>query len=409
MNKQHAWPKGHWNWPITVTHKHGVRCGEMMWVGGQMDLSPQGEVRNSGDLATQTENVMVNLGNVLEELGSGLEDLVFLNCFYVNDGSVNERDFLDTVAGGLLEGCRTAVTLIPIPYLAYDGMLVEIEGVAMQREDGSTLPRTYAPETFPGELSEKFCSAVRCGKMIYVSAQGALDGNGNVISEGGIVAQTKLVMRNIENVLKSFDAGFDDVVKQNRWYAGGDALDDFEPAALECASNYTEPGPAATGIPIPHHADSNIFIKIAVIAMLGENGEYLPRRHVWPESLWGWHVHLPYKHGLKCQEMIFLGGQVAINKKGQALHLNDLTSQTHIAMGHIKTILNDLGADYEDVCKVMTVYKGDCGSEALNDNLPIRSSYFNDPGPATTGIPLPVLAYEGTSIEIDIYAMADPD
>ena len=93
-------------------------------------------------------------------------------------------------------------------------------------------------------------------------------------------------------------------------------------------------------IPIPLHANSDELVRIALIAMIGENGERLPRRYV---------------------------------------------------------------------CKIMTVYKGGCGAEALNDNLPIRSSYFDDPGPATTGVPLPVLAYESMCIEIDIYAMAEPD
>ena len=107
--------------------------------------------------------------------------------------------------------------------------------------------------------------------------------------------------------------------------------------------------------------------------------------------------------------MIFLGGQVSLNQQGEAVHPDDLTAQTHQAMAHIKTILNDLGADYADVCKVMTVYKGDVGADALHANLPVRSSYFPDPGPASTGVPLPVLAYAGMCIEIDIYAMADPD
>ena len=26
MQKRHVWPVGHWNWPIEVNHKHGVRC-----------------------------------------------------------------------------------------------------------------------------------------------------------------------------------------------------------------------------------------------------------------------------------------------------------------------------------------------------------------------------------------------
>ena len=46
---------------------------------------------------------------------------------------------------------------------------------------------------------------------------------------------------------------------------------------------------------------------------------------------------------------------------------------------------------------------------ALHANLPIRSSYFADPGPATTGVPLPALAYESMVIEIDAFAMTEKD
>jgi enamine deaminase RidA (YjgF/YER057c/UK114 family) len=409
MQKQHAWPEGHWNWPIELTHKHGLRCGDMIWVGGQVNLSPDGVVLNPGNLELQTAAVVQNIAAVLNEFNTGLNDLVYLNAFYVNDGSVDENDFLNMIANSLPEYTRTAITPVPVAYLAYEGMLVEIEAYAMRSASGEAMSRQYAPETAPGTRPDKFCTALRCGKMIFTSAQSALDSSGNLQGTGNIVEQSRLVAANLKRALNHFGAEFDDVVKTNRWYCGGDDIEDFEPAALEFAANFTEPGPAATGIPIPLHANPGELVRIAVIAMIGENGEHLPRRHVWPESLWDWHVHLPYKHGLKCDNMIFLGGQVSLNKKGQAVHPEDLTAQTHQAMAHIKTILNELGADYRDVCKIMTVYKGGCGAEALNSNLPIRSSYFNDPGPATTGVPLPLLAYEGMCIEIDIYAMAEPD
>ena len=106
--------------------------------------------------------------------------------------------------------------------------------------------------------------------------------------------------------------------------------------------------------------------------------------------------------------MIFLGGQVSLDRQGTAVHPDDLSRQTHQAMIHIGTILEALGAGYDDVCKVTTVYKGDCGAGALNANLPIRSSYFHDPGPASTGVPLPVLAYDSMVIEIDVFAMKEP-
>ena len=407
MKKQHCWPEGHWNWPIKVSHKHGVRCGEMIWVGGQVDLTPQGEVRNKGDLATQTKNVMANFARVLEGLSCDLQDLVFLQCFYVNDGSVDEAEFLKMVAACLPEGSRPAVNAVPIPWLAYDGMLVEIEGYAMRRENGERTMRTYAPDDLCSPLPRPFATALRSGKMIFVSSQYPRDTSGKLLHKGSMAEQTKAVMAHVGKALKHFGAGYDDTVKINRWYAGGVGIADFEAGAVTCAAHFSEPGPAATGVPVPRHADPDVLIKIGVIAMLGEDGRRLPRKHVWPDSLWDWHVHLPYKHGLKCEEMIFLGGQVSLNKKGEAVNPGDLTAQTHQAMAHIGTILKELGADYEDVCKGMTVYKGDCGPEALNANLPVRASYFKDPGPATTGVPLPALAYDAMVIEIDIYAMKE--
>jgi enamine deaminase RidA (YjgF/YER057c/UK114 family) len=409
MQKQHSWPEGHWNWPINVTHKHGVRSGDMIWIGGQVNLNPQGVVLNPDNLAAQVAAVVKNISTVLDDFNTSLTELVYLNAFYVNDGSVVENEFLQMIADSLPIGTKTAITPVPVPYLAYEGMLVEIEGYAMVKTDGEAMSRQYAPETAPGSRPGKFCTALRCGKMIFTSAQSAIDETGDLQGKNNIIEQSGVLAKNLQRALNHFGAEFDDVVKTNRWYSGGDDIDDFEPAALDFAANFTEPGPAATGIPLPRHADPDELIRVAVIAMIGENGERLPRRHAWPDSLWDWHVHLPYKHGLKCDNMIFLGGQVSLNKKGQAVHPNDLTAQTHQAMAHIKTILNELGADYDDVCKIMTLYQGGCGADALHSNLPIRSSYFSDPGPATTGIPLPVLAYENMCIEIDIYAMAEPD
>ncbi len=409
MKKTHVWPEGHWNWPISVTHKHGVRCGEMVWVGGQVDLTPDGVVCNPGQLKAQTEGVMRNFATVLEALECDLQDLVQLLCFYVNDGSVDEAEFLSLVGACLPAGTKTTVNAVPVPYLAYENMLVEIEGYAMRCEDGGRTIRTYSSNDDASLMSDPFCEALRSGKMIYVSAQYPIDASGTVLSPGDIVAQTDIEMRQIGTLLAGFGADFDDVVKNNRWYAGNAGIEDFEPAALACAAYFNEPGPAATGVPLPRHANPDVAIKLSSVAMLAPDGSRLPRRHVWPDSLWDWTVHLPYKHGLKCAEMVFLGGQVSLDKNGEAVNPFDLGAQTHQAMEHIGTILKELGVDYDDVCKVTTVYDGDCGADALNANLPIRSSYFSDPGPATTGIPLPALAYEGMMIEIDVFAMTEPD
>ena len=52
----------------------------------------------------------------------------------------------------------------------------------------------------------------------------------------------------------------------------------------------------------------------------------------WPDSLWDWHVHLPYQHGVRCGDLIFLGGQVSLDRQGRAVNPGDLSAQTHQAM-----------------------------------------------------------------------------
>jgi enamine deaminase RidA (YjgF/YER057c/UK114 family) len=144
MARRYSWPEGHWGWPIGISHKHGLRAGDMIWVGGQVDLTPEGAVRHPGDLAAQTRHAIAYFGIVLEDLGASLTDLVKLLCFYVNDGSVDEDAFLAMVAEALPDGARPAVTAVPVPWLAYPDMVVEIEGIAMRGADGAVLPRSYA-------------------------------------------------------------------------------------------------------------------------------------------------------------------------------------------------------------------------------------------------------------------------
>ena len=143
--------------------------------------------------------------------------------------------------------------------------------------------------------------------------------------------------------------------------------------------------------------------------MIGDDGKRLRRRHARPDGLWDWTVHLPYYHGVKCDDMIFLGGQVSLDNHGRAVSPGNMKAQTRQAMTHIGTILRALDANYADVCKITTVYEGRSGYDELHKNLLIRSAYFAEPGPATTGIPLPVLAYPDMVIEIDAFAMAAPD
>ena len=404
MNRESASPRGHWTWPIPNNHSQALRCGDMIWVSGQVALSSGGQLFPE-PLSTQVSAAVANIGRVLSELGSGFADVVKLLCFYVNDGFVDEDKFLSMVAALLPAEAHPAVTAVPVSYLPFEGALVEIEAYAMS----ARLPRQHLTKGDFSPLPKAFSTALRCGKMLFVSGQNPVTPDGKLLYPGDIIEPTRQVLRQVGVALSHFGAGFADVVKINRWYVGQGKTEDFEPAALACAANFQEPGPAATGTPIPLHALAGQQIKIEVVAMLGEDGSHLSRRQVWPDSLWDWTVDLPYWHGLKCHDMIFLGGQVSLDTKGRAVNPFDIRSQTAQAMVHIGSILRELGAGYRDICKLTTMYAGPAGSKALAEGMAIRQAFFDAPGPATTDISLPVLAYPGMIIEIDAFAMAEPD
>ena len=206
-------------------------------------------------------------------------------------------------------------------------------------------------------------------------------------------------MEQLVLALEAVGASTDDVLKLNVFYKGdGTAANWLRPAQIR-AGYFAEPGPAATGMTVEEFAQTGLTTKIAVTAGTGET------QYSWPQGHWNWTSPLPYKHANRHGQLIHLGGQVALDINAAVLHPDDIVAQTRIALNYIETLLQDLGASFDDVLKVTTFYQGSASAEELHKNLSIRSAAFRTPGPATTGIPVPHLVYEHMMIEIEVIAM----
>lgn len=406
MTRTYSFPEGHWNWPVQLTHKHGVRHGEMIYTGGQVDLDHKGRVQNPDELEPQVHNSMDYLRIVLEDLGSSLEDLVKLVVFYVGD-ALDEWRIQEMIAEILGDNARPVLNLVPMQELCYPHMRCEIEGVAMAGvKSGSSSRRCHHLEDMP-KLHSAFSHVVHCGDMIFTSDISTLQADGSVEQAGDLFGQTQTMMERLMKCLAVVGAESDDVCQLNLFYVDSTSAEDWEAPALIRAGFFTEPGPAATGVPVMKFAQDGLCTKIFVTAMRGEDGEKLEKSYSWPDGHWDWTVHLPYKHGNKCGRMIHMGGQVSIDQNANVIDPNDMVAQTKTAMNYIKDVLAEFGATLDDVIKVRTFYQGEASAEALHENLLIRSNSYTEQGPATTGIPVPCLVYPSMVIEIEIIAMVD--
>ena len=402
------WPEGHWDWLRHLSHQHGVRSGELIFVGGQVDKDRAGARLNPYDLEAQTAAVVRHIETVLAGFGAVLGDVVKLVAFYVNDaGGVDERAFLAGIGRHLMDrGVEVgpAITPVPLPWLAYPEMLVEIEAVAMLGEDGGGLTRSAANPPGLAPLPAPFNHGIRCGEHIWVGAQTPHDAGGAIRHDGDLLAQTRLVMDSLGAVLDAFGAGYDDAIKFNIWFRGDGTIDTWRDAALVRGGYFNEPGPPATGLPTPN-LPAGEMTRMEIWAMRAEDGGYIERHYVWPEGTWDWPIPLPYKMGVKCRDVVVVGGQVALDDTGAVMEPGELLDQTRLTMEFIRNVLAEYGLTMDEMVKQNAFYKGEAGPDVIVANQTLRSSYYAEPAGASTGIPLPFLALAEMMIEVEIIAM----
>lgn len=400
-------PQDHLSIGVPLNHSHGLACGDMIFIGGQADIDANASVTCPGNLEQQIRIAMANVSRTLEGLGADTRDLVKLTAFYLSEHETSETKVLDIMASYLGDNGipGPAVTLIPIETHCFNGLMFEIEGIAMRGQNGERLARSAAWIPDGARLPAAFSQSVKCGQMIFTSGQCALDVSGAILAEGNLVEQSRIVLDKLQRLLKSHGADLYDAVKANVFNVEPGEQESWKTAALVRGSHYREPGPAATGLSLRRLEREGLMVNYDVIAMRGEDGARLHRETAWPTGHWDWPVHLPYRHGLKVGDLIFLGGQVSLTGEGAVINPGDMKLQTETAMDNIGKVLAELGLGLENIVKMNTFYVGSQGEKDLQENASVRSQYYKGPGPASTGIPFPYLAYEDMVIEIDCVAM----
>ncbi len=393
-----VYPDDHWRMRVDIPYSMGVRQQDLFMLCGQADLAGDGEVRNPGDLYAQSGRALEHIQSIVEAMGCAMDDVSKLVVYFVPGRDLDIHHYESWLADQLSMSALPVITFVPLQDFFYPGVTVEIDAYGII----SDAPRKVMPSA-----NGPFNQVVQHGRFTHVGGLLAQDSGGELIAPDDVVAQSHCVLEKLDAVLAFVGGSRDDIVKINNWYVGGGTAREWAKSAEVRAGYYPEPGPVATGLPVTSLKLPGLMIQTDCWIMLGEDGTSLPKQHAWPEGHWDWPVHLPFKHGLRCQNMVFTGGQVSMNSDGEVVDPHDMKTQAATSMRNNVRVLQSLGATMVDVIKVNAFYSGADGPDALHDNMNIRSSFFTTPGPASTGIPLNALAYEGMVTEFEIVAMLD--
>ncbi|MFI6708861.1 RidA family protein [Nonomuraea sp. NPDC050478] len=330
--------------------------------------------------------------------------------------------FLDAGPGGTAAATLAGQGVRPEELLAvevfYDHARLSAEqareSVRELNPDGD-LPVSAIPASvgvLGGDLTRVQATALPSGVAAAREAGGRYAAGGPAVATrlitapeaGDIVEQSHAILRTIQDLLAEQGLGTDDVVKFNIFYQGEGTQEDWAVAARVRAGYFTEPGPATTGIPVPRFDEPGVLIAMQVLALRGARPA---RRHSWPEGHWDWPFHLPYKHGNRSGGLAFVGGQVPLDERARSLDVGDFPAQVRRSLDYIARVLDELDVPRSAVRRLTAFVAADAGSgpgklAALQAEV---GAFFGDSSPALVPVPLPVLAYPGMDVEIEVQAL----
>ena len=106
-------------------YSQAIKVGNMIFTSGQIALTPSGEFLD-GDVKIQTKQVCENLKAVLEEAGSGIENVVKTTIFL---SDINDFSAVNEIYGEYFshKPARSTVAVKELP----KGAKVEIETIAV--------------------------------------------------------------------------------------------------------------------------------------------------------------------------------------------------------------------------------------------------------------------------------------
>ena len=409
-------PRHHWDWSIPVPLSQGWRVGNLVFVGGQVALDERGNVVGPGDIEVQTRAVFEYITQILHEAGAAWKDVVKLDTYYDFSGRGDDlRKYWEKMTKVRLE-------FLPNPGpvgtalrvgLAYPGLLIEVDAIAVVDTPNTRRKRIMPLNHWDWPVAVPLSQGWRVGNLVFVGGQVSQDERNNIIGPGDIEVQTRTTFQNITRILREAGADWKDVVKLNTYYdfagQGGDLLRYWEKITKVRLEFLSDPGPVGTAVRTGL-ATAGLMIEADAIALVDDGSPGRTRTRIMPQRHWDWSIPVPLSQGWRVANLVFVGGQVALDERGNVIGLGDIEVQTRAVFEYITRILHEAGAEWKNVVKLNTYYDFEGDGEQLRKYwekmTKVRLEFLPDPGPVGTAVRTG-LGAAGLMIEVDAIAVVD--
>ncbi len=256
-----------------------------------------------------------------------------------------------------------------------------------------------------------FSQGWKVGNLIFVGGQVSLDKDAQLVAPGDIEAQTRNSFEFVQKVLEEGGGELGELVKFNTWYefeGEGAALKDYWERMTRVRLGYLrDPGPVGTALRIAGLGYAGLLIEIDGIGAIGAD-----KIRIMPDGHWDWSIPVPLSQGWKVDDLVFVGGQVSADARGETVAPADIVAQTRNTYGFIQRVLEKAGAGFSDIVQLNVFYRYDGPERALEAYLHqihhVSREFLKAPYPSGITARVNGFAYEGLLVEIEAIASLNP-
>lgn len=238
------------------------RAGDILYISAQSPVRPGADdIVGAGDVVAQARQVYENASAVLRAAGLDWRNVVKTVDFLTPEALPRYRDTA-SVRREYLGAAYPASTGIIMPRLLHARALLQVDFVA------AAGPRQAINPGWPHYDRVTFVPAVRAGRVLFLSGQGAAnEETGAVEHPGDVIAQTRYVYSKIGKVLAAAGAGLDALVKTVEFITPA-ALEHYAASARVRQEFLKPPYPAATGVVCDRLLRPEMLIEVDAVALL---------------------------------------------------------------------------------------------------------------------------------------------
>ena len=177
------------DWYASLPAAPAARLGDLLVVSGQVPLDEGMNIVAPGDLVAQTRYVFESIARLLEAAGATFDDVVDVIAFTQDPRQIGT--VLD-VARAYFDRDYPAWSIASFLGSYVPGVLVCIQAIAHL---GPGRKECFTPDSLRWWGSRPVSGGCRKGDLLFVSAQSAIDPDGNVLFPGDHSAQARCLLR----------------------------------------------------------------------------------------------------------------------------------------------------------------------------------------------------------------------